>query len=128
MVLADLPINPLLFHHAHHADELLIPWTGRGVARAARLVGAADDFQAPALALARWLGHSPIEHAPLLADAVLGRPDASAWTRAAIQPYPACGFPPVVRTHEEAVNRFLLPGPDLHKSPALEEQMHELEV
>jgi hypothetical protein len=44
--------NPVLFYHQHHADELVLPWTRRSVARAARLVREADDFQAPILALA----------------------------------------------------------------------------
>src|SRR6266536_2268972 len=94
MLLAELPINPLLFYHQHHADELVLPWTRRGVARAARLVREADDFQAPTLALARWLEHAPVEHGPLLVDAVMGRQDADAWSRSAIQPCGACGFPP----------------------------------
>src|SRR5712691_5203499 len=60
MLPAGLPINPLLFLHDHHADELVIPWTRRGVARAARLVREADNFQAPhagARALARACTH-----------------------------------------------------------------------
>jgi hypothetical protein len=116
--------NPVLFHHAHHADELLIPWTRCGVARAARLVRQADDFEAPILALARWLEHAPAAHGPLLANAALGRPDARTWSPAAIQPCPACGFPPAVRTRDEALGRFLLPDPALHRvdhtAPALE--------
>ena len=67
-----MPITP---------TSLLIPWTRRGVARAARLIREADDFQAPMLALARWLEHAPAEHGPLLVDAVMGRQDADAWSR-----------------------------------------------
>jgi hypothetical protein len=40
------------------------------------------------LALARWLEHAPAEHGPLLVDAVIGQPDADAWSSSAIQP---CG-------------------------------------
>ena len=71
--LGDISGNDILAQHAHHADEVLIPWTRRGVARAARLMREADDFQAPMLALARWLEHAPAEHGPLLLDAVMGR-------------------------------------------------------
>jgi hypothetical protein len=93
--------NPLLLHHAHHADELLIPWTVRGVARAARLVRQANDFEASILALARWVEQAPGQHGQLLCDAVLGPVHAKVWTPEAIQPCPACGFPHVVRTHLE---------------------------
>src|ERR1700737_3429069 len=85
MLPAELPINPVLFYHQHHADELGLPWTRRGVARAARLVREADDFQAPVLALARWLEHAPVDHGPLLVDAVLGRQVAKAWSPRAIR-------------------------------------------
>ena len=101
--------NPLLFLHDHHADELVIPWTRRGVARAARLVREADNFQAPMLALARWLEHAPTEHGPLLVDAVMGPQDVDAWSRSAIQPCAACGFPPDVHSGREATSRHLLP-------------------
>jgi hypothetical protein len=124
--------NPLLLHHSHHADELLIPWTRRGVARAARLVRQADNFQAPALALARWLERAPTEHGPLLVDAALGRLDARGWTRASIRPCSACGFPPIVRTHDEAISRVLFPEPTLgsahDRSPELEKQLHEIDI
>jgi hypothetical protein len=110
----ELPINDILFLHAHHADELVIPWTRRGVARAARLIREADDFQAPMLALARWLEHAPAEHGPLLVDAVIGRQDADAWRRSAIQPCSACGFPPDVHSGQEASRRHLLTGAAFH--------------
>ncbi len=100
--------NPVLFFHQHHADELVLPWTRRGVARAARLVREADDFQAPTLALARWLEHAPVEHGPLLVDAVLGRQDAKAWSPRAIRPCHACGFPPTARKWQDATGRHLL--------------------
>jgi hypothetical protein len=117
--------SPLLLFHSHHAEELQLPWTRRGVARAARLVQQADNFEAPGLALARWLEWAPTIHGPLLADAVLGRVEAPDWTRASVHPCSACGFPPTVRRHDEAVSRFLLPDPTLdtahRRSPQLEE-------
>ncbi|MDQ6672345.1 MAG: hypothetical protein M3069_16635 [Chloroflexota bacterium] len=106
--------NPLLFLHSHHADELVLPWTRRGVARAARLIHDADDFQAPMLALARWLEHAPAEHGPLLVDAVMGRRDADDWSRSAIRPCRACGFPPAVHRWQEAASQHLLGNPALH--------------
>jgi len=112
--LGDTPNNDILHLHAHHADELAIPWTRTGVARAARLVRKADDFQAPMLALARWLEHAPAEHGPLLVDAVIGRQDAAAWSRSAIQPCGACGFPPDVRSTQEATSHHLLANLALH--------------
>jgi hypothetical protein len=112
-VLGDVN-NDLLFHHAHHADEVQIPWTRRGVAHAARLVREADTFEAPILALARWLEQAPREHGPLLVDAVLGRPGAATWTRAAIRPCPTCGFSPAPRTWQEATSPYLLPDLALH--------------
>jgi hypothetical protein len=112
--LGDITNNDVLFLHQHHADELIIPWTRRGVARAGRLIRAADDFQAPMLALARWLEHAPAEHGPLLVDAVIGRTDADIWTRSAIQPCNACGFPPDVRSGQEAISRQLLSNAALH--------------
>ena len=115
--LGDVPKNnEILFLHAHHADELAIPWTRRGVVRAARLIREADDFQAPMLALARWLEHAPAEHGPLLVEAVIGRQDADAWRRSAIQPCSACGFPPEVHSGQEASSRHLLTTPALHSS------------
>jgi hypothetical protein len=117
--------NPLLLYHSHHAEELQIPWTRRGVARAARLVQQADNFEAPALALARWLEWAPSVHGPLLADAVLGRAESPDWRRTSVQPCSACGFPPTVHTHAEAISRFLLPDGALDaphtRSPELEE-------
>jgi len=107
-------LNELLFHHAHHAEEVRICWTRSGVARAARLIREADDFEAPMLALARWLEHAPAEHGRLLVDAVLGREDARVWNTAAMQPCHLCGFPPLVRTREEALSRLLLPDPSPH--------------
>ena len=120
MLPAELPINPLLFHHSHHADELVLPWTRRGVARAARLIHEADDFQAPVLALARWLEHAPAEHGPLLVDAVVGRRDADDWSRSAIQPCRTCGFPPAVHRWQEATSQHLIGNPALH--PATSER------
>jgi hypothetical protein len=114
MLPAELPINEILNLHAHHADELVIPWTRRGVARAARLLREADDFQAPMLALARWLEHAPAEHGPLLVDAVLGPQDVDAWSRSAIQPCGPCGFPPDVHSGREATSRHLLANLALH--------------
>lgn len=110
----DISNNDLLVLHQHHANELVIPWTRGGVARASRLIRKADDFQAPMLALARWLEYAPAEHGPLLVDAVIGRPDADAWSRSAIQPCDACGFPPDVHSHQEASSRDLLPNTSLH--------------
>ena len=112
--------NDILFLHAHHADELVLSWTRRGVARAARLIHEADDFQAPVLALARWLEHAPAEHGPLLVDAVVGRRDADDWSRSAIQPCRACGFPPAVHRWQEAASQHLLGNPALH--PATSER------
>jgi hypothetical protein len=109
-----LPINDLLVYHAHHADELAIPWTKRGVARAARLLQEADAFEAPILGLARWLEHAPAVHAPLLVDAALGRQDTPGWDRAAIRPCPLCGFPPAPRSWQEATSPRLLPDPAVH--------------
>ncbi len=132
MLLSELPIIPVLFYHQHHADELFLPWTRRGVSRAAKLIREGDDFQAPMLALARWLEHAPAEHGALLADAALGRLDAPGWTRASIRPCSACGFPPMVRTHDEAISRFLFPEPTLgsahDRSPELEKQLHEIDI
>jgi hypothetical protein len=85
---AELPINAVLYHHAHHADELRIRWTTRGVRRAMRLVRAADDFQAPMFALACWLESVPAEHGRRPIDAVTGVPERNNWTRDAIQPPP----------------------------------------
>jgi hypothetical protein len=125
MVLTELPINPLLLYHSHHAEELQLPWTRRGVASAARLVQQADNFEAPALALARWLECAPSVHGPLLADAVMGCVEAPGWTRASVQACSRCGFPPVVYTHDEAISRFLLLDATLdtahRRSPELEE-------
>jgi hypothetical protein len=112
--LVELLINDLLYLHAHHADELVIPWTRTGVARAARLVREADDFQAPMLALARWLEHAPAQHGPLLVDAVIGRQDADVWSQSAIQPCGACGFPPDVRSTQEATSHHLRANLGLH--------------
>jgi len=106
--------NPVLFYPQHHADELVLPWTSRGVAHAARLVHEADDFQAPMLALARWLEHAPAQHGPLLVDAVLGQKEARAWRPQAIRPCGACGFPPTARTWEDATSRHLLPDASIH--------------
>jgi len=112
--LGDISNNELLVLHQHHANELVIPWTRRGVARAGSLIRKADDFQAPMLALARWLEYAPAEHGPLLVDAVIGRPDADGWSRSAIQPCDACGFPPDVHSGQEATSRYLLPDTALH--------------
>jgi hypothetical protein len=101
--------NPVLFHHAHHADELRIPWTGRGLARAARLIRRADDFEAPILALARWLENAPRRHGPVLVDAVLGDEHAPSWISKAVRPCEGCGYPPVVRRWEDAVSDYLFP-------------------
>ena len=107
--------NPLLFYHQHHADELLLPWTRRGVARATKLIREADDFQAPMFALAGWLEHAPAEHGPLLVDAVMGRQDAASWSRSAIQPCAACGFPPDVNNGQEASSQHLSANLALHR-------------
>jgi len=113
--LGDVPTNnDILFHHAHHAQDVQIRWTRRGVARAERLIREADDFEAPMLALARWLEHAPAEHGPLLVDAVIGRQDADTWTRSAIHPCGACGFPPAVHHWQEAASRHLLANLVLH--------------
>ena len=64
--------------------------------------------------LARWLEQAPREHGPLLVDAVLGRPGAVTWTRAAIRPCPRCGFPPAPRTWQAATSPYLLPDAALH--------------
>jgi hypothetical protein len=112
--LGDISNNPVLFYHQHHADELVLPWTRRGVAHAAKLIREADDFQAPMLALARWLEHAPAEHGPLLVDAVLGPQDVDAWSRSAIQPCGPCGFPPDVHSGREATSRHLLANLALH--------------
>jgi hypothetical protein len=101
-------VNPVLYYQAHHADELQIRWTSRGVRRATRLVRQADDFQAPMFALARWVESAPAEHGRRLVDAVVGRPDRHGWTRDAIQPCPECGFPPEVATWQDAVSEDLL--------------------
>jgi hypothetical protein len=100
--------NPILYYHAHHADELRIPWTARGVRRAARLVRAADDFQAPMFALARWLESAPAEHGRRLIDAVIGLKHPQHWTRAAIRPCEDCGFPVQVENWHEAISEDLL--------------------
>ena len=42
------------------------------------------------------------------------RRDADAWSRSAIKPCDACGFPPDVHSHEEAIGRYLLPDTALH--------------
>jgi hypothetical protein len=76
--------------------------------RAARLSRAADDFEAPALALARWLEHAPAEHGPLLAEAALGQRVRGVWRSTAVQPCSTCGFPPQVRTFEDAISSSLL--------------------
>jgi hypothetical protein len=113
--LGDVPNNnEILFLHAHHADELVIPWTRRGLARAACLIREADDFQAPMLALARWLENAPAEHGPLLVDAVIGRQETDVWRRSAIQPCSACGFPPDAHSAQEASSRHLLTGAAFH--------------
>lgn len=112
-VLGDVR-NELLLYPAHHADELIIRWTRRGVARAARLVRQADAFEAPILALARWLEHAPEAHGPLLVKAALGLPGTTAWTRAAIRPCPLCGFPPRARSWQEATSPQLLPASSPH--------------
>ena len=67
------------------------------------------------LALARWLEHAPAEHGPLMVDAVLGRQDGDAWSRSAIQPCGACGFPPDVHSGPEAASRHLLANLVLHQ-------------
>ena len=123
--LGDISGNDILALHAHHADEVLIPWTRRGVARAARMVRNADDFQAPMLALARWLEHAPAEHGPLLVDAVMGRQDADAWTRLAIQPCRICGFPPDVKSGREATSSRLLTSIALHPGPSASPRVPE---
>jgi len=106
--LGDVLFNPVLYHHAHHADELRIPWTPRGVRRATRLVRAADDFQAPILALARWIESAPANHGRRVVDAVIGLRDRNGWTRDAIQPCEGCGFPPEVETWPDAISENLL--------------------
>jgi len=106
-VLGDVR-NELLLYPPHHADELVIPWTHQGVARAARLTREANVFEAPILAVARWLEHAPEVHGPLLVDAALGLPGAVTWTRAAIRPCPSCGFPPATRSWEQATSPELL--------------------
>jgi hypothetical protein len=121
-VLGDVA-NDLLFHHAHHAEEVQIPWTRRGVARAARLMRDAEIFEAPILALARWLEVAPRQHGRLLVDAVQGRPGASAWTRAAIRPCRRCGFPPAPRTWQEATSPELLSDPALHRARSTRPQV-----
>ena len=113
-----LPINEVLLYPAHHADELAIPWTKRGVARAARLLHEADAFEAPILGLARWLEHAPAGHGPLLADAALGRRSSLNWDRAAIRPCTECGFPPAPRSWDEATSPRLLPDPAVHARTA----------
>jgi hypothetical protein len=104
-VLGDVS-NPVLALHSHHREELRLRWTRRDVARAVRLVQQADDFEAPALALAGWLEHAPVRHGLLLSDAALGRVASAGWDAGAVQPCSDCGFPPLVRTHVEAV-KFL---------------------
>jgi hypothetical protein len=99
--------NPLLFHHAHHADELRIPWTQRGVARAAALIRHANNLEAPTHALARWLENAPRNHGPVLADAVLGDEHAPSWTSKAVRSCQRCGYPPVVRRWEDATSEYL---------------------
>ena len=106
--LGDVAFNPLLYYHAHHSDEVHIPWTARGVRRVARLVRAADDFQAPMFALARWLESAPAEHGRLLVDAVVGLKHQHHWTRAAIRPCATCGFPPHVENWQQSVSEDLL--------------------
>lgn len=105
--LGDVLFNPVLYHHAHHADELRIRWTTRGVRRATRLVRTADDFQAPILALARWIEEAPADHGRRVVDAVIGHRDRNSWTRDAIQPCDRCGFPPEVDTWHDAVSEDL---------------------
>jgi hypothetical protein len=107
--LGDVISNPILYYHAHHADEVRIPWTARGVRRAARLVRAADDFQAPMFALARWLESAPAAHARRLVDAVIGLKHHQHWTKAAIGPCSRCGFPPQVENWQHAIAEDLLP-------------------
>lgn len=106
--LGDVAFNPILYHHAHHADELRIPWTARGVRRAARLVRAADDFQAPIFALARWLESAPADHGRRLLDAVVGLKHQQRWTSAAIRQCESCGFPPQVENWQQATSEDLL--------------------
>ena len=106
--LGDVAFNPVLYYHAHHADELRIPWTARGVRRAARLVRAADDFQATMFTLARWLESAPREHGRRLVDAVIGLKHQQHWTSAAIRPCERCGFPPQVENWQQAIAEDLL--------------------
>jgi hypothetical protein len=105
--LGDVAFNPILYYHAHHADELRIPWTARGERRASRLVRAADDFQAPMFALARWLESAPAEHGRRLVDAVIGLKHQQHWTSAAIRPCDRCGFPPHVEKWQQAISEDL---------------------
>jgi hypothetical protein len=107
--------NDILFHHAHHAQDVQIPWTRRGLARVERLIREADDFEAPMLALARWREHAPAKHGPLLVDAVIGHEHAESWSPAAIRGCGICGLPPAVRTWHEATSAALLPDPSLHR-------------
>jgi hypothetical protein len=113
--LGDVSSNPILYYHPHHADELRIPWSRRGVARAGRLIRDANDFEAPMLALARWLEVAPAEHGPLLADAVVGIEGVKAWDSAAIRPCRHCGYPPGVHSWEEATSAQLLSKRALHQ-------------
>jgi hypothetical protein len=106
--------NPVLFLHQHHADELRLRWTRRDVDRAVRLVRQAEAFEARTLALAAWLEQAPAEHGPLLARAALGQPDARRWSPADIQPCAICGFPPAVRTHDDALVLLGLPDASHH--------------
>jgi hypothetical protein len=110
-------LNPILYHHEHHADELRLPWTSRGVHRAARLIRAANNFQAPTLALARWLEVAPAAHGRLLVDAVLGRGDGQEWNRAAMRPCGGCGFPPHVDNWQQATSEDLLRACMVHTDP-----------
>jgi hypothetical protein len=123
--LGDVSFNPVLYHHAHHADSLRVPWTSRGVKRAARLVRGADDFQAPTLALARWLEIAPADHGPLLVDAVVGERNAKTWTRSAVQPCLRCGFPPQVHDWRQATSDELLCNRTLHPDPKASRRLPE---
>ena len=113
--LGDVAFNPVLYYHAHHAYELRIPWTARGVRRTARLVRAADDFQATMFTLARWLESAPREHGRRLVDAVIGLKHQQHWTSAAIRPCDKCGFPPHVENWQQAISEALL-SPAAHRS------------
>ena len=91
----------------------------------------ADAFEAPSLALAGWLEQAPAEHGPLLARAALGQPDAERWSPADIQACAVCGFPPAVRTHDDALGLLHLPDPRHHApnpTPDGEEALHGFSI